>query len=196
MYEKAEGIGKEGSGDLFKKEPVTNEIEKKIDGVWMRDLEKGELNEDAARMLLEKDWLGLGLFAWENRTALTHDPGLFVIEAAQDKDTTELEKEYQAKFISGEFKNGKFYALMKEWKDLNIEVNVWNCQAAVVYRDNDGKLIDFECSEDTQAKLDELAYKSVEDAGGWITMSGIYPPNKELIDFFRDSIELKKDAEL
>ena len=174
--------------------------EKKITGAWMRDLEKGELNETAAMMLLQKEWMGLGLFAWENRTALTHDPGLFVIEAAQDKGTTELEKEYQAKFLTGEFKNGKFYALMKDWTDINIEVNVWNCQAAVIYRHNDGKLKDFECcDEDTQGTLDELAYQSVEDAGGWINMSGLYPPNRELIDFFRGSLSsgaiVMKDGE-
>ena len=30
--------------------------DKRIDGVWMRDLEQGELNENAAKMLLEKGW--------------------------------------------------------------------------------------------------------------------------------------------
>ena len=102
--------------------------DKRIDGAWMRDLEQGELNEDAAKMLLQKEWMGLGLFAWENRQALTHDPTLFVMECeGEDPNTLDilaLERMYQAKHISGEYKNGKMYAMMKEWHDINLEVSV------------------------------------------------------------------------
>lgn len=162
--------------------------EKRIDGELVRKLEKGELDERRAKMLLEKERIGLGLFAWENRDFLAQDPRSFVIETAPDIDIKELERKYQAKFLRGEVRDGAMYCLMKEWGDINIEVNVWNCQAEVIFRNDDGNLIDFECNEEIKAKLDKLAYNSVYDAGGWINMSGIYPPNSELIEFFRDSL--------
>lgn len=163
--------------------------EKKIEGTWIQDLEEGRWNEEAAKTLLKKEWMGLWSYAWKNRMALILDPGTFVTETSQDADTKDLERKYQAKFIGGEWKNGKFYALMKEWKDINIEVNVQDGQAKVMFRDDDGNWEDFECEKDTRTKLDELAYISVKEAGGWINLNGIYPPNQDLVDLFRNSIE-------
>jgi len=165
---------------------------KRIDGSWLRDLEQGELNEDAAKLLLHKEWMGLGLYAWKNRSALTHDPGLFVIEGeGQDINTFNIaavERRYQAKYISGEYRNGRMYAMMKEWHDISLEVSVWNMQARVIYRNDASEIEPYTCSEDVQSRLNDLGLRSVEDAGGAINMSGIYPPNNDMIKFFRDSI--------
>jgi len=162
--------------------------EKRIDGAWMRDLEQGKLNEDAAKMLLHKEWMGLGLYAWENRGALTHDPGLFVVEVEGLEFNSVLERKYQAKYLSGVYREGKMYAMMKEWQDLSLEVSVWNMQAQVIYRIDTGEVVPYTCSEDVQSRMNDLAVTSVEDAGGAINMSGIYPPNNDLIELFRESL--------
>lgn len=166
--------------------------DKRIDGEWMRDLEQGKLNEDAAKMLLHKEWTGLGLYAWENRSALTHEMGLFVVECPEQDintfDIASLERKYQAKHISGECRDSKMYAMMKEWHDINIEVNVWNMEADVIYRNDAGEVVPYTCSEDVQSELNSMALQSIEDVGGAINMSGIYPPNHDLINLFRDSI--------
>jgi hypothetical protein len=166
--------------------------DKRIDGEWMRGLERGELNEDAAKMLLHKEWMGLGLYAWENRSALTHDLGLFVVECEGEDintlDIAALERKYRAKHISGTYKDGKMYAMMKEWHDISIEVSVWNMEAQVIYRNDAGEVLLYTCSEDVQRRLNSMALQSVEDAGGAINMSGIYPPNHDLIELFRESL--------
>jgi hypothetical protein len=159
--------------------------EKVVTGEWMAKLEKGELNEESAK-------IGLGLFAFENMLSLISDEGMFAIEAAKDVAIQDLEKKYQAKFIRGELKEDVMYCLMKRWGDLNIEVSVWNCQASVIFRADDGKPVGFECDEETEKKLAELAYDSVYDAGGAINWSGLYPPNPQLIHFFRESISKGK----
>jgi hypothetical protein len=50
-----------------------------------------------------------------------------------------------------------------------------------------------------QGELNSMAAQSVEDAGGMINMSGIYPPNHDLIKLFRDAIsrdEIRLEGEV
>lgn len=152
-----------------------------------RERRCGKSREEDA-MMITGEWMA----KFENRVALIHDQSLFAVKTARDVKIDELENKYQAKFIQGELKEDAMYCLMKWWGDVNIEVNVWNCQAQVIYRGDDGSLIDYECDAETEDKLDELAYNSVYDAGGAINMSGLYPPCEELIRFFSDSIKSGK----
>jgi hypothetical protein len=163
---------------------------KKLDKTWIKKFERGELREGAFERLKEE--MPLYLFAWKNRLALKHEPETFVVEENPDMDRVSLEHKYAAKFLRGEIKEGKLFALLKSWPDPNLEVNVWNYQIRVIVRDEEGKPIQYECDSDIQARLDDLSYNSVQMGGGYINRSGIYPPNESLIRFFWSMVDKKK----
>lgn len=67
--------------------------------------------------------------------------------------------------------------------DDEVAVSVWDCRARVLYR---GRLVD--CGKlpgKLAAELKRLAVESVENAGGAINWSGIYPPSDELCEFVK-----------
>jgi len=67
--------------------------------------------------------------------------------------------------------------------DDEVAVSVWDCRARVFYM---GVLIDYnKLPEKLAAELERLAIESVENAGGAINWSGIYPPSDELCKFVK-----------
>jgi len=127
-----------------------------------------------------------GLFADELRA----DPSLFVIEANLSDDINAIERKYLAKFVIGETtQDGRFFALLKKWGDISLEVSVWNCRATVLFRNDAGASVDYKVLDPKlDEQLEQLANDSVYDADGAINWSGIYPPNSDLIRTFRQGI--------
>jgi hypothetical protein len=82
---------------------------------------------------------------------------------------------------------------------ISVEISVWNCRADVcVYiPSKDGtrrKHLDIKklATKEEQEKIDELAYKSVEDSGGAINWSGLYPANDELVELIGKILKREK----
>jgi len=123
------------------------------------------------------------------RDLLLADPNLFAIEA-HTHDINAIEREYEAKFIIGEVKEGgRFFALLKKWGDPSLEVSVMSCRAAVLFRNDAGSSVDYNVLDPKlDEQLEQLANDSVYDADGAINMSGIYPPNSDLIRAFRQGL--------
>lgn len=153
-----------------------------------------KLNGRTLRAFLEANLLKLPddtlfRFALSNRDVLLADPDLFAIEA-HTNDINAIEREHAAKFIIGETNaQGRFFALLKKWEDISLEVSVWNCRATIFYRNDAGASVDYKVlDQKLDEQLEQLANDSVYDAGGAINMSGIYPPNADLIRTFREGI--------
>ena len=132
--------------------------------------------------------LNLRRFAWEQQDVLLHAPDLFVVE----EDVSEylerpesIEAKHHAKILSGEIRGHKALLLMRTWPDTKIAVSVWNCEAEVIYFDKGSATPLKGDTKEINQKLQELAERSVYDAGGSMTRSGIYPPNQDLIKYVK-----------
>lgn len=72
-----------------------------------------------------------------------------------------------------------------------FEISVWNCQASLVaFREEKGRRVHYqiEAPPEVREKLRSLAVRSVEEAGGAINFSGLYPLNRELEDLLESGI--------
>jgi len=67
--------------------------------------------------------------------------------------------------------------------DDEIEVSVWDCKAAVLYKSDDIAIdiSEFPLTEREKERLKKLARESIYDVGGSITWSGVYPPSEKLV---------------
>jgi len=108
---------------------------------------------------------------------LIHDPNTFVVET-EETDVTKIEEKYQAKFLEGKMDGGMMRCLMKSWGDVSIEVDVWNCEARIFAVRNQTSVLITDLIENGE----DLAQEAVEEAGGSITMSGVYPPSQKIIE--------------
>jgi len=75
--------------------------------------------------------------------------------------------------------------------DENVQISVWNCYPTVFVK---GIALDMVANEREKQRLYDLAVDSVEQAGGAINFSGMYPPSEKLVRFAQKLTQKYKAA--
>lgn len=81
------------------------------------------------------------------------------------------------------------------YDNIMFVVSVWNLSPSLVAYRREGSSdvnVDLEIDDSISERLNDLLYKSVEDAGGYINISGIYPVNKRLERFIGTNLRKGK----